>query len=226
MCKNIIYLVDTENVSADGFVGIDELSNKSKIYYFFSSKSYRPSYLEIDKIRNAKCKVEFVESAKSGTNALDFQIVTFLGFLIGKNKKNDKTEYILITNDTGFDAVVEFWKKRNINVSRRDTIGEYTPIKNEETNEVIVNNDIKLEHSFNQLNSLNRKKLNYQKIITLSELHLPKDRYTLILSAIYKSKDAKEFHDKIKVIPNSQINQKTKERLYNIVETDFVNFRK
>lgn len=226
MQKYITYLVDTENVSADGFVGIEQLPKSAKVYYFYSQKSYRPSYPEIEKLRNVKCKVEFIDSAKSGSNALDFQIVTFLGYLIGKSKTHGKHQYILITNDTGFDAVIDFWTKRGELVSRKDTIGDYEPILCEETQEIIINNDVQLEHSFNQLNSINRKKLNYTKVITLSELHLPKDRYTLILSAIYKSNSAKEFREKIKIIPNSQINEKTKEKIFKIVENDFIEFRR
>lgn len=226
MKERIVYLVDTENVSADGFVGIEALPKTAKIYYFYSQKSYRPTYPIIEKLRNVKCKIEFVDSAKSGTNALDFQMVTFLGYLIGQSKKFYKYKYILITNDTGFDAVVDFWTKRGINVHREDTVGSYEPIIDEETDEIVVNNDICLEHSFNQLNSVNRRKLNYPKIVTLSELHLPKDRYTLILSAIYKSENAEEFHDKIKLIPNSQINEKTKEKIFSLVENDFLDFRR
>lgn len=225
MAEYVTYLVDTENVSASGFVGIDNLPKSAKIYYFYSVKSYRPSYPEVEKLRNLKCKVEFIESAKSGSNALDFQMVSFLGNLIGKSSTHGKHKYVLISNDTGFDAVVEFWTKRGEKVERQDTIGDFEPVIDDKTSEIIHNTDKSLEHAYQQLNSNNKKKLNYNKIVTLSSLHLPKDRYTLVLSSIYKSQDSEEFKAKISSVPNSQLNDKVKKRILELVTTDFNDFR-
>lgn len=226
MAEYVTYLVDTENVASSGFVGLESLPKSAKIYYFYSMRSYRPSYPEIESLRNLQCKVEFVDSAKSGTNALDFQMITFLGYLIGKSKSHGKHKYIIITNDTGFDAAIEFWTSRGELVSRQDTIGNYEPIKDEDTDEIIENDDIHLEHAFQQLNSVNKRKLNYNKVVSLSQLKLQKDRYSLILSSLYKSNTQNEFNEKIKNIPNSQINDKTKQRIYSIVGDDFKSFRK
>lgn len=225
MAEYVTYLVDTENVSASGFVGIDQLPKSTKIYYFYSIKSYRPSYPEVEKLRNLKCKVEFVESAKSGTNALDFQMVSFLGSLIGKSSSHGKHKYVLVSNDTGFDAVVDFWTKRGEKVERQDTIGDYEPVIDLETSEIIHNSDKSLEHAYQQLNSCNKRKLNYPKVITLSELHLPKDRYSLILSSIYKSENSEEFKQKISSVPNSQLSDKTKRSVLELVTTDFLEFK-
>lgn len=225
MEEKCIYLVDTENVSSGGFVGIEALCRNSKIYYFYSSRSYRASYAEVEKLRKVKCKLEFIESAKTGINALDFQITSYLGYLIGKEKKNSNNKYIIISNDTGYDAVINFWIREGKNVSRQDTIGEYAPILDEDTDEIIENGDQQLEHAYNQLSSVNKRKLNYPKVVSLSSLNLKKDRYSLILASIYKSVNAEEFEQKIKTIPNSQLNEKKKRDICEIVMKDFRNFR-
>ena len=226
MAEDITYIVDTENVSAGSFVGVDALPKSAKVYYFFSSRSYRPTYPEVQKLLNCKCKIEFVESAKSGINALDFQITTFLGYLIGKSQTKGKHKYVLISNDTGFDATVLYWQREGELVSRQETMGDYDPIVDEETNEIIENKDQQLENAFNQLSSINRKKLNYNKVVSLAPLHLKKDRYALILSSIYKSENVDEFIDKIRIIPNSQINAKKKEDIYALVNKNFKEFKR
>lgn len=226
MSVNMIYLIDTENVSSGGFVGVEYLLNTEKIYYFYSARSYRPSYPEIKRLRKAKCKIEIIESVTPGSNSLDFQIVTFLGNLIGKSKKHGEIEYIIVSNDTGFDAAVKFWKERGEKVSRRESIGDYSPILIGETQEIIENNDEALEKAYNQLSSVNKRKLNYPKIVTLAALKLPKDRYSLVLSSIYKSGTAQEFEKKIRVIPNSQINERKKNAICEMVMKDFREFKK
>lgn len=224
MTENITYLVDTENVAAKGFLGIKDLPETANVYYFYSQKSYRPSYSEVEELRDVKCKIEFIESAKNGSNALDFQIVSFLGYLIGKSSSH-KDKYVLVTNDVGFDAAIEFWVKQGEKVSRKSVIGNYKPIIDEKTNKVIKNDDILLEHAYQQLNNINKKKLNYNKVVTLSSLHLPKDRYAIVLSSIYKSHNENEFKSKISAIPNSQLNEKVKESILDLVEKDFRDFR-
>ena len=47
--------------------------------------------------------------------SLDFQLVSYLGFLM---KTGAKTQYIIISNDTGYDAMIRFWSDRERNVSR------------------------------------------------------------------------------------------------------------
>ena len=51
----------------------------------------------------------------TGNNALDFQLVSYLGFMM---KTGAKTQYIIVSNDTGYDAMVRFWNDRERNVSR------------------------------------------------------------------------------------------------------------
>ena len=51
-------------------------------------------------------------------NALDFQLSSYFGYLIGTNVDNS---FIIYSNDTGFDPVIDFWTVKGINVKR---IGE------------------------------------------------------------------------------------------------------
>ena len=50
-----------------------------------------------------------------GTNALDFQLCSELGYLIAVNKGDD---FIIVTNDTGYDAAVKYWRHKEYSVKR------------------------------------------------------------------------------------------------------------
>ena len=50
-----------------------------------------------------------------GQNALDFQLVTELGSCLSQNGSR---EYIIVSNDTGYDAVVRYWQQKGCSVRR------------------------------------------------------------------------------------------------------------
>ena len=49
-------------------------------------------------------------------NALDFQLTTYLGYLIGTHLKS--SNFHIISNDKGFDAVCEYWRREQYFVDR------------------------------------------------------------------------------------------------------------
>lgn len=74
------------------------------------------SYPSVIKLLNSHHHIQF-EECFEGNNALDFQLVSYLGYLM-KNNELDDTEYLIMSNDTGFDPVVNFWKTRNVSIRR------------------------------------------------------------------------------------------------------------
>lgn len=53
---------------------------------------------------------------KVGTkNALDFQLASYLGYMIGQG--NEDSHYYIVSDDKGFDVVADFWKEQGISVS-------------------------------------------------------------------------------------------------------------
>lgn len=113
MATRKIYLVDTENVGT-AWKELLELGDKNRILLFYTAKSPYISYPDLDFIRKYSNAFEMIE-CYPGKNGLDFQMVSYLGYLL---KSAPKSEYILFTNDNGFDAVVKFWSDRNIRITR------------------------------------------------------------------------------------------------------------
>ena len=50
-----------------------------------------------------------------GSNGLDFQLVSYLGYELHADCSK---EMVIVSKDTGFDAVVHFWQERGMNVKR------------------------------------------------------------------------------------------------------------
>ena len=72
------------------------------------------NYRNIILLKESDKEVTFIE-CNYGNNALDFQLCTDLGYRVHDIGDG---EFIIVSNDTGYDAVVRFWKKRGVNVKR------------------------------------------------------------------------------------------------------------
>ncbi len=129
MANRKVYLVDTENIGSAWKELLPKKGSKDMLVLFFTEHSPGVSYSDLDFIRQYPTSFETIE-CYPGKNGLDFQLVSYLGYLI---KSAPKTDYIIVTNDTGYDAVVKFWTEREMSV-KRQTKSELTmPEKVEES---------------------------------------------------------------------------------------------
>ena len=115
MASRKVYLVDTENVGTAWKELLPQKNSKDMIILFYTEHSPGISYSDLNIIREYPSSFDMI-LCYPGKNGLDFQMVSYLGYLI---KTAPKTEYIIVSNDTGFDSVVKFWCGRKTQVSRR-----------------------------------------------------------------------------------------------------------
>lgn len=109
-----IYLVDSENVG-DIWVPLLVASQPDEeVIVFYTQKSPHMNYENVRLLKETEKEAEFIKCFE-GSNALDFQLVTQLGYLLCENQENS---YVIVSNDTGFDAAVRYWKQRNMPVQR------------------------------------------------------------------------------------------------------------
>lgn len=114
------YFWDSENVSPVVLEHIEELDKSDKLYIFHSLNSGKASLDIVEKIRKAKCYIEFIECENGTPNAMDFEIVSFIGLKVGGYKhKENKHHYIILSKDKGYDSAIRFLQTKNINVERR-----------------------------------------------------------------------------------------------------------
>ena len=110
-----VYLIDTENVRTVWTLLLDKMSDNDKIYVFYTMNSGNVSYEDLNGIISSGRNVELIQ-CHTGKNGLDFQLVSYLGYLI---RNNENADYCIISDDSGYDAVVKFWEGRDIDVTRK-----------------------------------------------------------------------------------------------------------
>lgn len=109
------FLIDIENVANSGFEGLENLSAEDSLLIFYSEKHSSINLSVHQKLEQSPARKEYLSIKTGGKNALDFQLVTWLGYRLAKTPLES---YVIVSKDTGFDAVVDFWKKRGMDVSR------------------------------------------------------------------------------------------------------------
>lgn len=124
------FLVDSENVNDNWLMLFDMADEDDEIVVFYTKKSPHMSYMSVIRLmENNKINIRFEESYE-GTNALDFQLVSYMGYLMGcggacsenecdaASAETGADEYIIMSNDTGYDPAVRFWKDKGYAVRR------------------------------------------------------------------------------------------------------------
>jgi hypothetical protein len=133
-----IFLVDYENTNSNGLKGISKLDKSDRVIIFYSSVSSTISFEVLDEILLSGVSLEKIFLKSHSTNALDFQLVTYMGYLIAENNVND---IYVITKDKGFFSAIEFcnkYLKKEINIFQ--SINEAIGTKEDMTKPVIFNN--------------------------------------------------------------------------------------
>ena len=121
-----IYLVDYENVHNDGVTDIQKLSASDRVVIFYGDSIKSIPFETHVEMMASKAAIEYIETHKVAKNYLDFQLATYLGFLIGKGEKGP---VYIISQDTGFDSIVDFWRGRNIEAFRQPSIASLSTPK-------------------------------------------------------------------------------------------------
>lgn len=109
------YLIDSENINDVWVELISILDDKDEILVFYTEKSAHMGYDRIVRLMEMKRGAIKWIKCFEGQNALDFQLVTELG---SRLSLEGKKEYVIVSNDTGYDAVVRYWQQRGCKVRR------------------------------------------------------------------------------------------------------------
>ena len=107
------YLIDFENVHSDGLKGIELLDKTEKCYIFYSEHAGVLTFNMHKRITESKADIFYVEAQVGMKNALDFQLVSYLGYMIREAPDED---YCVISNDKAFELVGRFWQEKSVNV--------------------------------------------------------------------------------------------------------------
>ena len=107
------YLVDYENVRCDDLIGISRLGEEDRVILFYSEKADKISIGLHRRILECKAAIEYRKADVGAKDALDFQLVTYLGYLIAANGSE---RFCVVSNDLGFEYAANFWRKQKYDV--------------------------------------------------------------------------------------------------------------
>ena len=109
--SNMVYLVDFENVTSAGISGIQRLTKEDKVYIFYTVNAANMSFAAQLNLLSSPAEVIYYNVSSGGKNALDFQLSSFLGYLISKGEEKS---FCIISNDKGFEYVKSFWERSGL----------------------------------------------------------------------------------------------------------------
>lgn len=118
------YLVDFENVHNEGVENIDSLTKQDHVHIFSTPNSLNIR-LDIVFAKGIDIQGHVVPVRKQ---SCDMHLVSYLGYLLGIHGK--QCEYIIISNDTDYDNIINFWQEEGYkNISRKRKISETSTSK-------------------------------------------------------------------------------------------------
>lgn len=102
-----VFLVDYENTHS--LSGIATLSKDDKVVIFYSQNANSLTFDTHKRIMESPATVEYKYVGTGSQNALDFQLSTYLGYLVSTHKDSEE-KIVIVSRDKGFNNVVSFWK--------------------------------------------------------------------------------------------------------------------
>lgn len=113
--KMAYYLVDYENVKVDGMSGVDQLEKTDSVCIFYSENASTLTFGLHESLNRSQATIVFQKVEVGVKNALDFQLSTYLGYLISENEGKNETYYI-VSEDKGLAILTGYWAERGANV--------------------------------------------------------------------------------------------------------------
>ena len=111
------YLIDFENVKSRGMEGVELLAEEDTVCIFYSDNADSMTFDLHRKLNETKAKIIYHKVAVGTKNALDFQLATYLGYLICEQQKDDiHPNYFIVTKDNGFTSLMVYWKAQGVPV--------------------------------------------------------------------------------------------------------------
>lgn len=183
--QKITYLVDTENVGSVWKILLDQLTKQDRLILFYTDHSPSISYTDLKYILDYANQFEMIK-CYTGKNALDFQLVSYLGYLL---RTAQKTKYIIISNDSGYDSVIKFWIERGGNIKRYN--GEKLCVYKKERitgqkKKIVLQKE---EQDFSKEEKLHTEELEETKTIESEEKEQIKQESKDILNSDFKQKN-------------------------------------
>lgn len=182
------YLVDFENLHEDGLDITSGANASDYIYVFFTSNSPK---ISLDALANQKAMLKILH-VPAGKQSLDMSLSSFLGSLV----QNRENKYVIVSDDTGYDCVISFWKSLGYNNISR--IGSKKVSSPQSPNEkTVLNNRIAAILSEAKVDT---SIINYISSLVVKNFEVKSGKQNIYLAIIkkYGQKDGLRYYNLIK----------------------------
>ena len=108
-----IFLVDFENVHADGLVGIEKLKEDDIVFIFIPKNQNKLTVPS--SVIGHKCKINFFKVETGEKNQMDFQISAYFGYLAARFRKSlSSVHFYIVSKDKGFLGIDGLFKNADV----------------------------------------------------------------------------------------------------------------
>lgn len=187
------FLIDFENVSSEELKQVKGIKKNDDVILFYLNACKNVSLESLSAL--SKHGVHFsAQKISAGTkNALDFQLASHLGYLIGTCPTEDT--YRIVSKDKGYDCLITYWKARNTEVARIDIVQK----PNEATTTKKSKVDPADKVTIQELSSVLSKKYNPEQILPIINKYKTKVAINNGITKVVKdTKLAGEIYQKLK----------------------------
>ena len=117
------FLVDYENVNVGGLNGVSNLTENDTVIIFYSINADTLTFEMHKQI------FKFQKILLKEKNALDFQLCSYLGFLIRDTMidENASNNFFIVSNDKGYSILPDYWKKFGVNLKIVSNLAKSEP---------------------------------------------------------------------------------------------------
>lgn len=138
--KQTYYLVDYENTNESGLSGSEGLDKDDHIVLFYTENAPK---ISLEKLPNGNSTDFQPIKIPRGKQSLDMHLISYLGYLIGKNEGNC-CKYLIISKDKDYDDIISSWMKyfkknqSNSSIKRQEQIAitQHIDIRTQLNNEI------------------------------------------------------------------------------------------
>ncbi|MBQ9403999.1 MAG: hypothetical protein IJU15_03355 [Synergistaceae bacterium] len=109
------YFIDYENTGPEGLTGIEKLDGENTLFIFYSTNADKITFDIHIKLNKSEAAIKYYKVKAGQKNALDFQLASYLGFIIKENSES-QCKYFIVSKDNGFSSLLSFWKERGVNL--------------------------------------------------------------------------------------------------------------
>ncbi len=109
-----IYFIDYENTKVHGLCGLEKLGRFDKVIIFYSENAQSITIECMKSINATKAKVQLEQAEIGRHDFLDFQLSSYLGYMV---KKHPHSNFFIVSEDKGYECLMDFWKKKGVTVN-------------------------------------------------------------------------------------------------------------